>query len=379
MTKDELIEKTDKAIQELVYPKYDLQKAYNYYNGIRDSEQFRCLEEIYGTNTPTTLHFTPLIKKHVDALINEYSGMPVIPKIFCKDEDTISNIERDKQLKIYSELHQYLKNHLRNSILQFINGKDINDAVVEQQLKDIQNDINNNFISDYEIAAQDIIEYIMQSRDIDFDTVLKDLFLDVLAGGVGYYKVEPTIEKNNIRLLALNPLNTFPDVNYENPYVKNSQRCVVRHWLSRTQVLNKYGKKLSKKDIETLETKWQSVYDNAMHYVRLNNSNGMPLTSGINAGVEVTPGYPDQSKVLSQELIPVYEVEWIETDSDFVMHRYETIRIGEEIYILTGKSENVIRSINNPSFCQLSVNGVYFLNRGVKPYSLILACTHLQD
>ena len=36
MTNEELIEKTDKAIAELVYPKYDLQKAYNYYNGIRD-------------------------------------------------------------------------------------------------------------------------------------------------------------------------------------------------------------------------------------------------------------------------------------------------------------------------------------------------------
>lgn len=95
MTKDELIEKTDKAISELVYSKYDLQKAYNYYNGIRDADQFRYLEEVYGTNTPTTLHFTPLIKKHIDALIGEYLGTPIVPKIFCKDSDTISNIDRE--------------------------------------------------------------------------------------------------------------------------------------------------------------------------------------------------------------------------------------------------------------------------------------------
>ena len=44
MTNDELIEKTDKAISELVIPKYELQKAYNYYNGVRDAEQFRYLE-----------------------------------------------------------------------------------------------------------------------------------------------------------------------------------------------------------------------------------------------------------------------------------------------------------------------------------------------
>jgi hypothetical protein len=35
---DELIQKTDIAIAELVYDKDELQKAYNYYNGKRDAE-----------------------------------------------------------------------------------------------------------------------------------------------------------------------------------------------------------------------------------------------------------------------------------------------------------------------------------------------------
>jgi hypothetical protein len=37
-TESELIELTNKAIAELVYPKWDLQKAYNYYNGKRDAD-----------------------------------------------------------------------------------------------------------------------------------------------------------------------------------------------------------------------------------------------------------------------------------------------------------------------------------------------------
>jgi hypothetical protein len=61
------------------------------------------------------------------------------------------------------------------------------------------------------------------------------------------------------------------------------------------------------------------------------------------------------------------------------MQRYETIRIGEEIYILRGKDENVMRSRSNPSYCSLTLNGVYFLNRSEKPYSMVLACAHLQD
>lgn len=379
MTKEELIEKTDKAITELVYSKYDLQKAYNYYNGVRDADQFRYLEEVYGANTPTTLHFTPLIKKHIDALIGEYLGTPIIPKIFCKDSETINNIDREKQLKIAKELRTYLQGHLKNSILNFVNGKNINDGLVEQQLKRIIEDINNSFISEYEIAAQNVIEYIMQSRDTDIMTVLRDLLLDLLITGYAFYRVEHTVGNNNIKIRALSPLNTFIDRNFESPYIKNSYRVVVRSWMSKSQILNKYGKDMTATDRKILEDKWSSIYDTSMYYVKMNEHSGIPCTNGLQADTEVTPGYPDSTSGTTQELIPVYEVEWLETDKDFVMQRYETIRIGEEIYILKGKNDKVMRSKSNPSYCSLSVNGIYFLNRGTEPYSMVLACAHLQD
>lgn len=379
MTKDELIEKTDKAITELVYSKYDLQKAYNYYNGIRDADQFRYLEEVYGTNTPTTLHFTPLIKKHVDALIGEYLGTPIVPKIFCKDSETITNIDREKQLKISLELQNYLKTHLKNSILNFINGKPINDGLVQEQLKRIKEDLNNNFISEYEIAAQNVVEYIMQSRETDIVTVLRGLFLDLLITGYAFYKVEPTVGNNNIKIRALSPLNTFIDRNFESPYIKDSYRAVVRNWMTKTQILNKYGKEMNSADRKLLDEKWDAIYDTAVYYVRMGETNGIPTTDGLQAGTEITPGYPDSRAGQYHELIPVYEVEWIEVDKDYVMQRYTTVRIGEEIYILKGKDETVMRSKSNPTYCSLSVNGIYFLNRGLKPYSMVLACAHLQD
>ena len=378
MTKNDLIDKTDKAITELVHAKYDLQKAYNYYNGIRDADQFRYLEEVYGVNTPTTLHFTPLIKKHVDALIGEYLGTPILPKVFCKDKETITNIHREKQLKIAYELQNYLKNHLHNSILNILSGKATNDNLVERQLQTIIEDINTNFISQYEIAAQNVLEYIMQSRQTDMITVLRDLLLDLLITGYAFYKVVPSLEGNNIKIQALNPLNTFIDRNYESPYIKNSYRAVARHWMTKEQVLNTYGKEISKSDIQELKDKWENVYDTAMYYVRLQGNTGIPVTNGLQAGTEVTPGYPDNRDGILHELLPVYEVEWLETDENYVMQRYTTIRIGENIYILRGK-DKVIRSKSNPSQCSLSVNGIYFLNRGVKPYSLVLACAHLQD
>lgn len=379
MSREELIEKTDKAINELVYPKYDLQKAYNYYNGIRDADQFRYLEEMYGANVPTTLRFTPLIKKHVDVLVNEYISSPLHREIFCKDADTITNITREKQLFIAQGLQKFLKNALHSYVTNFVSDKPTNDSLIEKEIQDVVEGLDSSFISNYELAAQDVITYIEQSRETDLITNISNLALDLFITGYGFYKVKRSSSGTNIKIDVTSPLNTFIDRNYESPYVKDSYRAVVRHWKTKQQILNEYGKEMTKSDIELLKQKWDSLYDNAIYYMYLAKGNNMPITNGIQAGYEVTPGYPDINRGMTKELIPVYEVEWLETDDDYVMQRYETIRIGEEIYILRGKDEKVIRSKSNPSYCHLNLNGMYLLNRSYKPYSIVLACASLQD
>ena len=101
MSEKELVDKTNEVIAELVYNKYELQKAYNYYNCKRDPEQFKFLEENYGIGQPTQVEFTPLIRKHIDALIGEYLSLPILPKVSCKDTETINNILKYKQRSKY--------------------------------------------------------------------------------------------------------------------------------------------------------------------------------------------------------------------------------------------------------------------------------------
>jgi hypothetical protein len=109
------------------------------------------------------------------------------------------------------------------------------------------------------------------------------------------------------------------------------------------------------------------------YFIRSYNSNGTPATDGIRAGEEVTPGYPEQHWY-NKDLIPVYEVEWIETDKNFVEQRYSTVRIGSEIYILKGLDKNIIRTKDAPNKATLSVNGVWFNNRGDEPFSMVTKC-----
>ena len=381
MKKEELVSKTDLAISELVYEKTKLQKAYNYYNCKRDEEQFKYLEENFGLGQPTAVEFIPLIRKHVDALVGEYLDVPILPKVSCKDGQTINNIFREKQIKIATECSNLLQKNLKNNLLRILNSQDMIDLNIKEQLDKLVEDINDNFISEYEIASQNVVEYIIQSRNIDLITKLKQLFVDLLVTGFTFYRVLPSPSGKNIQIECLNPLNVFPELNYDSPYINESRRIVVRKYLTRDEILNKYGKLLSKEDIENLEDQWreyQRYYSGSIYVRSYTTSLGTPATDGIRAGEEVTPGYPE-NHWYNNDRIPVYEVEWIETDKDFIEQRYSTVRIGDEIYILNGLDKNIIRTKDAPEKATLNVNGVWFNNRGSEPYSMVINCMVLQD
>ena len=368
---EKMIKRTDEIIAELVREKVEFQKAYNYYAGKRDEEQFKYLEENFGIGSPTSVKLTPMVKKHIDALIGEYLGTPILPKVSCKDSETISAITREKSLQIAQGITKFLKDHLNTTLLQFLDGKDTTDKAIKQQIDKIKEDIDQNFISKYEIAAQNVIQYIMQSRQTDMITKLRQLLLDLLITGYTFFRVKESSGGNNIQIEVLDPLNTFIDRNPESPYIKDSYKVVVRKWLSKQQILNRYGKNLTKNDVKKVKDNWSDDFGEGTLY-------GYTYANTVQPMYANSPGHPiDENGI--QKLIPVYEVEWLETDKDFVMQRYSSVRIGGDIYIINGKDEHVVRSKDNPKYASLTVNGIYFTNRTSEPYSLMLACIELQD
>lgn len=384
----EIIDIIDRAINELVYEKTQIIKAYNYYHGKRDPEQFRHLEENYGLGTPTSVEFIPLVRKHVDVLIGEYLSTPVQPRISCKDEKTLSNIFRDKQLAINNSIASELNSHLKNSIYAAIKGdpKDVTDSEMLKRLNELYEATDRNFISEYEIAGQNIVDWSMQSRVIDFANQRKILLTDLLVTGTAYYKVYPSPDKTNVRLKVLNPVNTFIDRNPESPYLKDSSRSVVREYLTKDQILACYGDYLTNEDLEELESlEDYSVDGSTTTYLRSFDSVvGETISSdGILGGFEVTPLLPfERTTSKYYRLFPVYEVEWLKTEKEngkWIVNRYEGVRIGTGIYIPKGKAENVIRDLDGKNRCSLSVNGMFYSDRNGDPFSLILKTANLQD
>ncbi len=389
-TEDYLVNCIDIAIADLVYDKDELRKAYNYYNGVRDKDQFRHLEENYNIGTPTSVEFIPLVRRHIDVLIGEHLQNKLKPKVTCKDSKTLNSVLRKKQNEINLAEMNRLKSQLHTNINYAIQqqvDKGMQppiDHATELELLKLKEDIDKNFVSEYEIAAQNVLTHLVQSKSVDLYNKLKILFLDLLVAGQCYYKVSFQHKGETPDIEVLNPFDVFYERNVNSVYIKDSPRAVVRRWMNKEQILNKYGHLMDKDAIEQLNSMEGFRETDNIYYIR-SNSGGLVS----NTDVTVIPGYPFmENRHYLSYLIPVYEVEWLSNnkvknedsgDSVYRLDRYEGVRIGTHIYVDMGKADNVVRSIEHEYRCSISLNGLSYSDRNGKPYSLILSTANLQD
>jgi hypothetical protein len=387
----------DSAIAELIKEKDYLRKAYNYYNGVRDAQQFRHLEDNYGIGTPTSIEFIPLIRRHVDALVGQHLQNKIKPKVTCKDRPTLSKIERAKQLAIYEGEVNRLKTQFQTNFDFAFSPPDQQgaqqvpvDGAVEQELQKLKDEISRNFVSEFEIAAQNVLLHLIQSKSVDMYHKLKTLFLDILIAGQCFYKIQVRHKGETPNIEILNPFDVFFDKNPNSPYVKTCPRVVLRRWMYRDQILNQYGHFFTPDNIDALSSGMPEGPNSSLMYIR---SEGGGLMSDTSVGIDpmsiYNNDYQHENYASKFNLVPVYEVEWLTTNKNtykneegqtvYRVDRYKGIRVGSNIYIDMGKDEDVIRSVENPYECFNSINGLFYSDRNGKPYSLVLATANLQD
>ena len=83
----------------------------------------------------------------------------VLPRISCKDKETLSNINLQKQLQVHNGIAADLNKHLKETLYAILEGKAPEQPKeVEQKLNNTQESIEKSFISDYEIAGQNIVD-----------------------------------------------------------------------------------------------------------------------------------------------------------------------------------------------------------------------------
>lgn len=393
---DYLVEYCDGVIGELVHEKEHLVKAYNYFNGIRDHFQYEHLEQNEGVGNPTSIGFTPLTRKHIEAIVGEYLSMDPKPRISCKDPETLTNIFRQKQVEISNKTIQWINQFLKNALYEqmFTEGQQqpgkqqLVDQEIQREIEAIKDSVNRNFVSNYEIAAQNICNYVLQDRRIDFRNKLEQALLNLLIAGETYYKIIKTHDGTNFRLQLLDPLNVWVDKDPKSRYMKNGYKAVVRYWMTPEEIIIKYGDSLTQSDIDSLPQQ-RGRLENTNHFLLITGQEsrcGTLRHSGITGYAGVHPYDDDFYSEYSGrkwDMIPVYEVEWIDwvktKNGKFKGNRYSVTRIGSDIYILDGEDKDLQRDVDSKNEPRLSINGMWYTNGHGAPYSLILATADLQD
>lgn len=384
---DYFMEQIDLAIAELVYEKEHLKKAYNYYNGVRDMDQFKHIEENFGIGTPTSIEFIPLIRRHIDVLVGEHLQNELDPTISCKDKETLSKIHKDKMDLINQEEIDLIKSQLNTNLYWALmseeekqqNQKPV-DKASEDALAKLKLDIERDYVSEFEIAANYVMQHLIQNKNVDIYNKLSTLFLDLLIAGQCYYKVVIREMGQTPDIVVLSPFDVFTSKNFNSPYKKHSKRAVTRYWMSTQEILSRYGSNLDKEDLEDLRSNIGAMTPGRPAHIR---SFGATAVGTLQKEPLSHHDYDNMHEVDEGDLYPVYEVEWLANTKlktgEIITERFQGVRIGEDIYTEMEKAEDMIKGKSDPMKGRLSINGLSYDERADKPWSLVLATANLQD
>jgi hypothetical protein len=183
----------DYWISSLVIEKTDIKTYRNYYSGIRDSKDFAYLTENFGIGTPSKLNFSNLIKPRIDALLGKVVDETFTFKVTCTDDKTVSEIQETKKtgkIKQITESLAAFSQRMVNSVNAGAPGKDMPTlAELQEDIKKQSLKFQTNFISDFEVAAQDVLQFVSRSEQMAMKQSLKLMALDLLITGECYYRV----------------------------------------------------------------------------------------------------------------------------------------------------------------------------------------------
>ncbi len=385
----------DYWIANLVREKRWIKTYRNYYSGIRDNTEFEYLTENFGIGTPSALKFTPLIKPRIDALLSQVESETFNYRVSCIDDKTIDLIQEQKKIKKLDEITASIDQFSKSAVKAFQQGEENGQPPSElaDSLLKIQSKYGTNYLSDFEIAAQNVLRYFENDYHMDLKQKLKQLALDVLITGECHFRVlidrvgaDPVLE-------VIKPENIYYNKNTNSQYFDTVDAVVHREFLTRKEILKNYGKFMSAEQREYL------------YGDRSRTRTARQLRSGQDLELYYNDEDPlwGQKSYTNLDTVEVFHVEWVAlnevaySDEDrkdeqqvegyqskvnkkaWRVDRYEGIRIAGSVYLNAGKSSHVIRSESRPYECQLSYNGIAYNDRNGKPYSIVGAMKDIQD
>jgi hypothetical protein len=415
-TFDYLSKSVDYYITSLVNEKPRIKKARNLYEGIRDREEFRYLEETFGIETPIAVKMTPLIKTRIDVLLGLLLDEVFTYRVSVNDNNTLTDIENKKKNERAERIIAGYRKQMNGNINKLKQGQPpVADVVTQKFLDRIEKSINDEFISQFEIACQSLLQFFEQDNTIDLKQKVKQFFLDLLISGEAFYRTYVDRLGEDPKIEICKPENIFFSKRTDHQFLSsgtqpNVNAVVHRTYMKRSEILNKWGHLMNETDKKRIfgdydGTASHNLYDpRALDYVYRQDSTSESIhNQHTNNDLDTLPVYhtewlannvveltDDRKDSLRNVEGSTISKKWSDTHGKgagsgaakkhgYRLDRYEGVRIGDDIYLNMGKSRWTPRSIGQPWVTTLSYNGVAYNDRNGTPYSITLALKDLQD
>jgi hypothetical protein len=407
----------DFLIAYLVREKTHIATARNLYDGIRNNEEFKYLETTFGIETPFSVRMTPLIKTKIDTLLGLLLDQVLTYTVSVSDEESILKVEEAKEKQklgaVFAEAEKFLKTLATDPEA---------DPLEKDYLKKLADKIDANFISNFEIAVQHLIKFFENDKTIKLKQVLKLILLDLVVSGEAYYRVYTDRVGEDPKIEICKPENVFYSKRTDHQFLKNGhepniEAVIHRTYMTRRQILTKYGHVMNEKALANLFG--SHTYAGGRNIVDARQLDYMHRYENYyDSGTQVH----NQHTNSNLDTLPVYHVEWLANNpveiedeafledfqnvedleagenAEFVegfygenpgsgkpkktvyrLDRYEAVRIGWDIYLNCGKSKHIVRSAGQPWKTTLSYNGLCYNDRNGRPYSIVLSLKDIQD
>jgi hypothetical protein len=400
--------KTDYFISSLVAEKLYIKKCRNLYEGVRDPEEYAALQSVYGLETPMALRMTPLIKTRIDVLVGLFLDEIFTYQVSVNDAETLDKILEERTKAKFKKILEGARNQMDATLSRVLGGqKPQVDVFTDRFIKQVEESIENGFISEFEKMAQSLIAFFERDKTIDLKQKLKQMFIDLLITGECYYRTFVDRVGQDPIFEVCKPENVFYSKNTNHQFItsghkSNTTAVVHRFYMTRSEVLSRWGHKLSDVDKKYLFGEYSGTarvmstpYDLEPRYARTNWRNSNQFTVDMSDTVEVyhTEWLANNEVSLTDEEIEDYQTVvpsspgagFVRGENSKVkktgykLNRYESIRIGTDIYVDCGKSLHETRSAGAPHLTTLTYNGVCYNDRNGSPYSLAWSMKDIQD
>jgi hypothetical protein len=388
----------DHWVSALVQPRTHIKTLRDYYNGVRDNKDFEYLTENYGIGSPAALKFTNIIKPRVDALVAQLESDEYHYTVSATDDKTIDLIQEEKKQKKLEEINYELKAFSQKVNQLISSGKSEDQLPTYSELLDsiekATKKYGDNYLSDFEIAAQRVMTYFKNSNNMELRQKLAVMAHDLVTIGECYWRVYYERDGSDPIFEVIKPENFFHNKNTNNAFIDGTDAVVHREYMTHKQVAEKYGKFMTKEQMRELF--------GGRYMTRTARS--------LNSGLDLELYYGEEDPVFGQKyfnsayIVEVVHVEWlatneVEIDEDEQKRltsiveginykpqkkirrtdRYEGTRIGGTVYVNCGLSEHIARSQNDPYTAGFTYGGMLNSDRNGKAYSIVGALKDLQD